>query len=65
MDELVFLERDAEQMLELRQLESEVLNKRYTGYRLRFIELKGLPSHEKTPTLPPTTAPANAPSDVD
>ncbi|MFT7299822.1 MAG: hypothetical protein ACI89Z_000274 [Porticoccus sp.] len=65
MDELVFLERDAEQMLELRQLESEVLNKRYTGYRLRFIELNGLPSHEKTPTLPPTTAPANAPSDGD
>ena len=63
MDERALLQRDAEHMLELRRQESEEINKRYTGYRLRFIELKELPSHGKTPTLPPTTAPANAPSD--
>ena len=65
MDDLVLQERDAVQVLELRKQESEAVSQRYEHYRLRFMELKGIESPEKSPTSPPTIVPATAPSDDD
>ncbi|MEH6466518.1 MAG: hypothetical protein V7722_02715 [Porticoccus sp.] len=65
MDDLVIQERDAEQVLELRQQERESVSQRYIHYRLRFRVLKGIEPPEKTLTSPQTTAPATVPSDDD
>ncbi|MEH6469500.1 MAG: hypothetical protein V7725_07810, partial [Porticoccus sp.] len=65
MDDLVIQERDAEQVLELRQQESESVSQRYEHYRLRFMVLKGIEPLEKTLTSPQTTAPATVPSGDD
>lgn len=65
MDNLVFQERDAVQVLELRKQESEAVSKRYEHYRSRFMVLKGIEPLEKSPTSLPTTVPATVPSDDD
>lgn len=63
MDDLVILQKDAKQMLSLREREHAEIKQRYSRYIKRFMALKGLEPLEKNQTSSPTTAPATALSD--
>lgn len=63
MDDLVILQKDAEQMLSLREREYAATKQRYSRYIERFMTLKGLEPLEKTQPSSPTTVPATALSD--
>ena len=58
MDEIARLTGDTQHMLLLRKQEYEVVAARYERYKNRFKAL----NPEKTPSQPPTTAPASSPS---
>lgn len=62
LDEQIFQQKDAEQMLLVRQQEYQGTEDRYMRYLDHFRTLRGLGPREKTPSLPQTTDPANAQS---